>query len=91
MATLFLHGFDNPNPDARFLEPLSHHAAVIAPSHSGFGASTRPVGFEMVYDPVHLCCELIDCLPGAKVALIQTSFGGWLAAEQIEHPLAGNR
>jgi pimeloyl-ACP methyl ester carboxylesterase len=78
---LFLHGFHPLDPDAPFLERLSRKAAVVAPSHPGFGASSRPADFETVYDLVHLYSELIDGLGSDKVTLVGASFGGWLAAE----------
>jgi pimeloyl-ACP methyl ester carboxylesterase len=77
----FLHGFHPLEPDARFLERLSEKAKVLAPSHPGFGASSRPADFETVYDLVHLYGELIDGLGEEKVTLVGASFGGWLAAE----------
>ena len=78
---VFLHGFHPLDPESRFLELLSRQFAVLAPSHAGFGASTRPDGFETVYDLVHLYGELLDGLPDDKVTVIGASFGGWLAAE----------
>jgi pimeloyl-ACP methyl ester carboxylesterase len=80
-TVVFLHGFHTLDPDAPFLERLSRRAFVLAPSHPGFGASARSDDFETVYDLVHLYRELIDTLPGEKVALVGVSFGGWLAAE----------
>ena len=78
---VFLHGFHAPDPDSRFLERLSRKATVIAPSHPGFGASSRPDDFETVYDLVHLYRELLETLPDGRVTLVGASFGGWLAAE----------
>jgi pimeloyl-ACP methyl ester carboxylesterase len=78
---LFLHGFHPLGPDARFVELLSRKFNVLAPSHPGFGASSRPPDFESVYDLVHLYRELIDGLPGENVTLVGISFGAWLAAE----------
>ena len=78
---LFLHGFHPLAPDARFLELLSRRATVLAPSHPGFGTSSRPADFETLYDLVHLYRELIDGLPDDKITLVGASFGGWLAAE----------
>ena len=40
---LLLHGFQNVDPRARFLDLLGRHAEIIAPSHPGFGHSPRPV------------------------------------------------
>jgi pimeloyl-ACP methyl ester carboxylesterase len=78
---LLLHGFQTIDPQARFLELLSQHGEVIAPSSPGFGQSSRPNDFDTVYDLVHLYLEMLETLPGDKVALIGFSFGGWLAAE----------
>jgi pimeloyl-ACP methyl ester carboxylesterase len=78
---VFLHGFHAPDPNSRFLERLSRKATVIAPSHPGFGASSRPDDFETVYDLVHLYRELLETLPDGRVTLVGASFGGWLAAE----------
>jgi hypothetical protein len=77
---LFLHGFQPVEPEASFLSLLGRRAAVVAPSHPGFGASTRPKDFESVYDLLNLYSAFIETLPG-KVTLVGASFGGWLAAE----------
>jgi pimeloyl-ACP methyl ester carboxylesterase len=78
---LLLHGFQQIDPDAPFIELLARRAAIIAPSHPGFGRSARPDGFETVYDLVRLYLSFIESLPHEKIALMGFSFGGWLAAE----------
>jgi pimeloyl-ACP methyl ester carboxylesterase len=78
---LLLHGFQNIDARAPFLDLLAQHAEVIAPSHPGFGRSTRPSDFETVYDLVHLYLDLLEGLPHERVGLVGLSFGGWLAAE----------
>jgi pimeloyl-ACP methyl ester carboxylesterase len=78
---VLLHGFQQVDPGARFLELLSDQAQVIAPSHPGFGRSDRPKDFERIYDIVNLYTALLDALPYEKVTLMGLSFGGWLAAE----------
>jgi len=78
---VFLHGFHPLDRDSRFLQLMSRRAAILAPSHPGFGASTRPADFETVYDLVHLYQDLLERLPDGKVTLVGASFGGWLAAE----------
>jgi len=78
---LLLHGFQTIDPAARFLELLSRHGEIIAPSGPGFGQSPRPRDFDTVYDLVHLYLEVLDTLPGVNVTLVGFSFGGWLAAE----------
>src|SRR3989442_2014642 len=78
---LLLHGLQNVDPRARFLDLLGQHAEIIAPSHPGFGHSARPAELETVYDLVHLYLEVLEALPHEKVTLVGLSFGGWLAAE----------
>ena len=78
---LLLHGFQNVDPRAPFLDELGRHAEIIAPSHPGFGHSMRPDGFDTVYDLVHLYLDVLEALPYDKVTLVGLSFGGWLAAE----------
>lgn len=78
---VLLHGFQQIDPEARFLRLLSQRAEVIAPSHPGFGRSERPKDFESVYDVVNLYAAFLDALPYDKVTLMGFSFGGWLAAE----------
>jgi len=78
---LLLHGMQNVDPRAPFLDMLGQHAEIIAPSHPGFGRSARPADFETVYDLVHFYLELLEGLPHDKVTLMGLSFGGWLAAE----------
>ena len=80
-AILLLHGFQTIDPNAPFLDLLSRHGEVIAPSSPGFGNSPRPTDFDTVYDLVHLYLEVLETLPGDNVTLVGFSFGGWLAAE----------
>ena len=78
---LLLHGMQNVDPRARFLDLLGGRAAIIAPSHPGFGHSPRPADFDTVYDLVHLYLDVLETLPYERVTLVGLSFGGWLAAE----------
>jgi len=89
---LLLHGGQNVDPRAPFLDMLGKHAEIFAPSHPGFGRSARPADFETVYDLVHFYLEFLEGLPHDKVTLIGLSFGGWLAAElavNCRHRLEG--
>ena len=43
---LLLHGMQNVDPRARFLDLLGRRAEIIAPSHPGFGHSVRPADFD---------------------------------------------
>lgn len=78
---VLLHGFAPVDPKAAFLDRLSAHAAIIAPTHPGFGHAPRPPDFDTVYDLVHLYLALLDAVPHERVTLMGLSFGGWLAAE----------
>ena len=78
---LLLHGLDTIDPAAPFVGMLAAQAELIAPSHPGFGHSSRPDGFDTVYDLVHLYLDLLESLPHRTVTLLGFSFGGWLAAE----------
>jgi len=78
---LLLHGPQNVDPRAPFLDLLGRRAEILAPSHPGFGHSARPAEIETVYDLVHLYLDVLETLPHDKVTLVGLSFGGWLAAE----------
>src|SRR6188768_3588358 len=78
---LLLHGFQHIDPRQPVVDLLARDAELIAPSHPGFGRSSRPADFGTVYDLVHLYLGFIDTLPQAPLTLIGLSFGGWLAAE----------
>src|SRR4029453_15524855 len=76
--TLLLPGIKNVDPQARFLDLLGERAAIIAPSHPGFGHSARPADFDTVYDLIHLYLDVLETLPYERVTLVGLSFGGWL-------------
>jgi len=78
---VLLHGMDTTSPKAPFLDLLSQHLNVVAPSSPGFGNSKRPPDFDTMYDLIHLHLALLEQLPYEKVTLMGLSFGGWLAAE----------
>lgn len=78
---LVLHGEAPLDPGAPVVDLLAARAEVIAPTHPGFGHSTRPDDIETVYDLVHVYLDLLEQMPGERVTLLGLSFGGWLAAE----------
>jgi len=78
---LVLHGFQHIRPDSPFIEALAAHAEIFAPSHPGFGGSSRPADFDTVYDLVHLYLDMLDHIGDDRVTVMGLSFGGWLAAE----------
>jgi pimeloyl-ACP methyl ester carboxylesterase len=78
---LLLHGINNISAAAPFLDLLSEHGAIVAPSHPGFGASPRPADFDTMYDLVNFYRAVLDAIPAEKIVMIGFSFGGWIAAE----------
>ena len=78
---LLLHGFQHIDPRLPVVDLLARDAQLIAPSHPGFGRSSRPADFGTVYDLVHLYLGFLDTLPQGPLTLMGFSFGGWLAAE----------
>ena len=77
---LLLHGFQHIDAQLPIVERLARNARLIAPSHPGFGRSSRPADFGSVYDLVHLYLGLLETLP-RPLTVMGLSFGGWLAAE----------
>ena len=78
---LLLHGFQHIDPRLAVVDLLARDAELIAPSHPGFGRSSRPADFGTIYDLVHLYLGFLDTLPQGPLTLMGLSFGGWLAAE----------
>src|ERR671914_2224773 len=78
---LLLHGFQHIDPRLPVVDLLGREAQLIAPSHPGFGRSSRPADFGTVYDLVHLYLAFLDTLPQKPLTLMGLSYGGWLAAE----------
>ena len=60
---VLLHGPTVYSPTAPFLGLLGRHARIVAPSHPGFGGSSRPDDFDTVYDLVRFYQDVLDTLP----------------------------
>jgi len=78
---LFLHGGDYFAQHRDFFERLVRRWRVIAPRHPGFDGSARPDGFRTVHDLAYLYLDLLDRQELRDVALVGSSFGGWIALE----------
>ncbi|MCB5910067.1 alpha/beta fold hydrolase [Streptomyces pinistramenti] len=82
-CVLLLHG--GPGPDS--LTPLAEHLAlrhrVIVPVHPGWDDTRRPSELDSVPRLADVYLDLLDHLEADPVALVGTSFGGWIAAETI--------
>jgi pimeloyl-ACP methyl ester carboxylesterase len=77
---LFLHPHLGLYGAAAFIDALSGHAEVLAPSHPGFGKSELRKGMNTVEDLSYYYLDLLDALDWDEVTLIGASFGGWVAA-----------
>lgn len=72
---------------APYHDRLAGHFQVFAPDHPGFGRSERPDWLDHVDDLVYHYVDLLDLLGLQRVALVGTSFGGWIAAAlAVAHP-----
>jgi pimeloyl-ACP methyl ester carboxylesterase len=78
---LMLHEEEGFDPTAEFLDPLTAHAEVIAPSHPGFGHSSGPGELDSVDDLSYFYLDLLDRLGLTDVILMGFSLGGWISAE----------
>ena len=78
---LFLHGGDYFTQNQSFVERLAQRWRVMTPRHPGFGGSERPDGFRSVHDLAYLYLDLLDRQRLTEVALVGSSFGGWIALE----------
>lgn len=80
-ALLALHG----GPGRRSVQPLVDRFAdtcsVLAPTHAGWDGTTRPDWYEGVDDLAIEYLDLLEDEDRTDVALVASSFGGWIAAE----------
>ena len=91
-AILWLHGEEGLDPHAPFLDRLSAHGQMLAPSHPGFGHSPDADEIETVDDLSYLYLELLAARGLRDVLVVGASLGGWIAAEmavKCAHQLAG--
>ncbi len=88
---LALHGFLEMPGWYDFHERLAGRFRVIAPSHPGFGGSTRPEWMISIDDLALLYLDVLDRLGIERAHLVGHSLGGWIAAElavRCSHRLA---
>jgi len=78
---LFLHAGHGFQADDPLVAALSKHYRVIAASHPGFGASSRPSYVTSTEDLVFFYLDLIEELELTNLIVVGVSFGGWIAAE----------
>ncbi|PPS90827.1 alpha/beta fold hydrolase [Streptomyces sp. MH60] len=86
---LVLHG--GPGPGS--LNPLVDHLAarhrVLAPTHPGWDGTARSDDLDSVPALAAVYLNLLDHLGVDDVAVIGTSFGGWVAAQTVLDDRAG--
>jgi pimeloyl-ACP methyl ester carboxylesterase len=78
---LFLHPSIGIDPAAPVLTHLAKDAHVLAPSHTGFGASDLPPSFTTVDDLAYFYLDLLDGRDLRDVIVVGVSLGAWIAAE----------
>lgn len=78
---LYLHGANGAAAIQPFMEKLAEKFDVMVPEHPGFGQSDEPEWLDNVQDLAYFYLDLLDQLKLAKVAVIGSSIGGWLAME----------
>ena len=81
---LFLHAGEGLAAERPWLDLLSRHYRVIAPSHPGYGASPLiDSGAGGIDDLAYLYLDLARELGLENAALVGADLGGWIAAEMM--------
>jgi pimeloyl-ACP methyl ester carboxylesterase len=80
---LLLHGGAGPQSVSGFAERFAaaHEVRVLAPTHPGFGGTSRPDALNSVAGLAAMYSTLLDQLGLQDVTVIGNSIGGWITAE----------
>ena len=80
---LVLHGGGGTATVQGFAALLAERTGsrVLAPTHPGFGGTSRPPGLTGVADLAAAYLAVLDDLGASDVIVVGNSFGGWIAAE----------
>jgi pimeloyl-ACP methyl ester carboxylesterase len=78
---LVLHGAPGPLGVAHIVEHLATEAHVLAPTHPGWDDTPRPADFDSVGQIADSYLRLLDARGATDVAVVASSFGGWVALE----------
>ena len=80
---LVLHGEEGTFGWRPYHEALAAQSHVLAPTHPGFGQSTRPEWLTSVQRLAQLYLWFLDEMKLDQVDLMGCSLGGWIAAEMV--------
>src|SRR5947208_6159707 len=80
-SVVLLHGSWGWWAWEEFHQRLAEHFDVIAPSHPGFGRSTRLPGIDTIDDLAYFYLDLLAEMRLAPARIMGFGLGGWLAAE----------
>ncbi|MEV6824194.1 alpha/beta hydrolase [Amycolatopsis sp. NPDC051102] len=80
-AVLVLHGGAGPRGVAPVVDHFAPRARVLAPTHPGWSGTPRPDWCTGVDDLALAYLDLLEDEDLADVAVVASSFGGWVAAE----------
>ena len=86
---LLLRGTDASDVWLPWMDRLAERHTVIVPEHPGFGGKPMPPWLDRVSDLANFHLDLIDALDLARVHLVGTSLGGWIAADLAHRSSAG--
>ncbi|MFH8533230.1 alpha/beta fold hydrolase [Streptomyces tendae] len=78
---LILHGAPGPQSITGYVDHLAARHYVLAPTHPGWDGTSRPDWCDTVADLALTYLDLLEDRDLRDVALVGTSFGGWVAAE----------
>ncbi len=78
---LVLHGGAGPDSVAGIVAHLARDYRVLAPTHPGWDGTSRPDWFGGVGDLADTYLDLLEDRDLGDVAVLGSSFGGWVAAE----------
>ncbi|HEY4023464.1 MAG TPA: alpha/beta hydrolase [Pseudonocardiaceae bacterium] len=88
-TVLVLHGGSGMRGVAGLVDHLAQHAHVLAPTHPGWEDTPRPNWFTGVDSLAITYLDLLADAGHTDVAVIATSFGGWVAAEMAVRDRGG--
>lgn len=78
-SLLFLHPHLGLWKSQPFIDTLSEHFSVCAPSHPGFGASAVAASLTSVDDLSYFYLDLLEQWDARELLIVGASLGGWIA------------